>query len=671
MHPLKFISVKLTLCLISGILIGYFLPLKPAIPIIVLVLLLTVLGFVFKQKEKTLFFGVLASIVTIVLGIVAVTLSRPNTHFDHYTNRQLPEFQIWHVKIRELLKSNAYSDRYVANVIHLDNRKTSGKILLTCVVDSQNQKFKVDDEILIYTKPDGIEKPLNPFQFNYKKYMEHLGIEHQLKLSPHNHMLKKEGTVTVFGLAAAFRSKIITQLQKNNFKDEELGVIQALLLGQRNDISEQTYTHYKDAGAVHILAVSGLHIGILLLLLEFLLKPLERLPNGRKIKLFAIVLLLWGFALLAGFSASIIRAVTMFTFVAYALYLNRPTSTFNILALSMFFILLVNPMLLFQVGFQMSYAAVFAIVWIYPLLQKLWTPNLWLVQTMWRLLSVSIAAQLGVLPISLFYFHQFPALFFISNLTIIPFLGFILSLGIVVIALALFHILPNFIAVFYNWTIATMNSVIAWVAQQEAFVFKNIAFGWSQLVWSYVIIISGVLLVTKVSYKRTLTLLIAVIGFQSWSLYELYNTKKIEIFVIAHQTRNSVLLHQIGNKLHVITADSLMTEKLVADYSVGAQIGSVAYQLLKNSYQIGKNRLFIMDNTGIIPENLTIDYLMLSQSPKVNLDRILASQNIKLLIADGSNYRSYVANWKATCEQRNIPFHYTGEGGAFYLDLGE
>ena len=141
-------------------------------------------------------------------------------------------------------------------------------------------------------------------------------------------------------MAAKIRNHIIEKLKKENFGTEELGVIQALLLGQRNEITSEIDADYKNAGAYHILALSGLHIGILLGLLHFLLKPLELLPKGRTVKLVVIVVLLWGFALLAGLSASILRAVAMFSFVAYALYLNRPTSNFNILALSLFFILL-------------------------------------------------------------------------------------------------------------------------------------------------------------------------------------------------------------------------------------------------------------------------------------------------------------------------------------------
>ena len=164
-------------------------------------------------------------------------------------------------------------------------------------------------------------------------------------------------------------------------------MIQALLLGKRDDISETNYNNYKNAGVVHILAVSGLHVGIILFLLEFILSPLERLPKGKTIKLIVVVLLLWGYAFVAGLSPSIFRAVTMFSFVAYALYLSRPTNLFNIIALSMLFILLVKPLFLFQVGFQMSYAVVFAIVWIYPKLQKFWFPENIIIRKTWQLLS--------------------------------------------------------------------------------------------------------------------------------------------------------------------------------------------------------------------------------------------------------------------------------------------
>ena len=156
----------------------------------------------------------------------------------------------------------------------------------------------------MFAPKDEIKSPLNPYQFNYKNYLEIQGIYHQLNLNANNHIVLENSSRTFKGYAASLRQNIITKLEQANFGNAELGIIQALFLGQRDTISKETYTDYKNAGAVHILAVSGLHIGILLLFLEFMLRPMELLPNGKTFKLVAIVLLLWGFAFLAGLSAS-------------------------------------------------------------------------------------------------------------------------------------------------------------------------------------------------------------------------------------------------------------------------------------------------------------------------------------------------------------------------------
>src|SRR5690606_28077758 len=286
-------------------------------------------------------------------------------------------------------------------IVSADGVTASGKLLFSLSVDSTLGKLQVDDEFWVHAKPDGIRPPLNPHQFNYREYLEKQGIYHQIRSDFASITIEKNASPTLLGRASSFREHIISKLRRENFGSEELAVIQALLLGQRDDISEHTYNNYKNAGAIHILAVSGLHVGILLFLLEFLFSPLERLPKGKTLKLILIVLLLWSYAFIAGLSPSIVRAVTMFSFVAYSLYLNRPTNSFNIIALSMLFILMVKPLFLFQVGFQMSYAAVFAIVWSYPKLQRFWFPENIIIRKTWQLLSVSLAAQLGVLPISL------------------------------------------------------------------------------------------------------------------------------------------------------------------------------------------------------------------------------------------------------------------------------
>ena len=296
--------------------------------------------------------------------------------------------------------------------------------------------------------------------FNYKKYLEKQQVFHQMYVKENEFVQLLKSKLTLKGHASLFRNRINVALKKHGFKDNELGVINALLLGQRKEIDTDLLDDYANAGAIHILAVSGLHVGIILLILNFLLKPMERLKYGKTIKLFCVVFLLWSFAFVAGLSASVVRAVSMFTAVAIGWQVNRPSNIYNTLVISMFILLLMHPFFLFDVGFQMSYLAVFSIVWLQPLFYRIWSPRFKLVDYFWKLLTVSFAAQLGVLPLSIFYFHQFPGLFFLSNLLIIPILGVVLIGGILTIMLSLIDLLPQFVADIYVEIIKLMNTVI-------------------------------------------------------------------------------------------------------------------------------------------------------------------------------------------------------------------
>lgn len=622
-----------------------------------------------QHREGFPYFEVLTSLTTLCLGILVVGISMNRGMSHHYTRLDLNKEKAWQVKVIEALKPNNYSQRYVTQIIAADDKLASGKLLLSLTVDSTIKELQVDDELLIHTKPESIRPPSNPHQFDYKSYLEKQGIQHQIRTDFASIITKVSAHKTLFGVASKFREHIISKLKEKDFGAEEMGVIQALLLGKRDDISENTYNNYKNAGAVHILAVSGLHVGIILFLLEFMLSPLERLPKGKILKLITVVLLLWGYALVAGLSPSIVRAVTMFSFVAYALHLNRPTNSFNIIALSMLFIVLVKPLFLFQVGFQLSYAAVFAIVWIYPKLQKLWFPENIIIRKTWQLLSVSVAAQLGVLPISLFYFHQFPALFFISNLLVIPFLGLILGSGILVIILALIDSLPQFVIDNFNWTIKMMNSVIGWVAKQEGFIIKNIPFDSVQLLLGCLIITALVVFLSKPKWKAVLVLFGGIIVFQSWIIWNQVQLYQKEVVILAHRSRNTVLLNQLGDSLSIITSDSANIGTIATNYAIAERIQNIDTVQLKNSYQIGQKKLFVLDSLAILPLEEQLDYLLLTQSPKYNLERLLDSIKPKKIFADGSNYPSLVKKWKLTCAQKEIPFHYTGEKGYYIFSL--
>ncbi len=669
MRLFNFISVKLTICLIAGILLGYYL--QPTINWIGLILIiaftiLIVLRFKVKKNYHHLF-GAWAFGTTLLLGVFIISFSIPKNHLKHFSKFQGEPREI-HLKVSEVLKPNPYSHRYIANVKKVSNEYVTGRVIIYCNYDSLSRRLSVDTEIMVYGKIDSLRSALNPYQFDYKSYLEKQQVHGRIYLNQGQWVTIENPTQTIVGLAQNFRSDLIGKLQKLNFGEEELGVIQALLLGQRNDISEEVYSDYKNAGAVHILAVSGLHIGILLLLLQFVLRPLERLPKGKTIKLILIVALLWVYAFIAGLSPSIVRAVTMFSFLAYALYLNRPTNTFNVLALSLFFILLVQPLFLFQVGFQMSYAAVFAIIWLYPKLQAFWQPKFWLSKKVWQLLSVSIAAQIGVLPLSLYYFHQFPALFFVSNLVVVPFLGIILGLGILVLFLTYLGIAPSFLVQVYNAIIKWMNTVIRWVAQQESFLFQDIPFDGVQMALGYLLIIAIIFSVTQKSFKTIVFALSVTMLFSGYLAITTWRVSKQERLILLHQTKNSLLLYQKGDGLRVMSKNARFNQTPIKNYSLGERIMTIKSDSLLNAYNFKGKELLIIDSTRVYPKK-QVDYVLLTQSPKIHLERLLDSVQPKLLLIDGTNYTSYVNRWKTNCQKRKLPFHYTGEKGAYEFKL--
>ncbi|NQZ44365.1 MAG: ComEC family competence protein [Flavobacteriaceae bacterium] len=671
MRHIDFVSVRMACFLVIGILIGRWFHTDPVLPGCIVGLGLMILGLlqIRNQRRDTPVFQWVTLCTVIAMGVLAFSFTIGANFNDHYS--QVPDWRSerpLQLKISERLKPLPFADRYVAHVQRMGPSTTQGKVLLYISVDSVRPTLAIDDELIVVGRIRDIPPPRNPYQFNYKTYLEVKGIQHQLNVEPEIIKVLPQTSRTLRGIAEGFRDRIIAKLEMHAFGVAELGVIQALLLGQQNSISEAVYSDYKNAGAVHILAVSGLHVGILLLLLEMVLKPLERIRYGHILKPVLLILMLWSFAFLAGLSASVVRAVSMFSFLAYARSVNRPSNTYNVLAWSIFFILLAAPNFLFDLGFQMSYLAVLAIVWIYPKLLAFWRPKGYLIRKAWQLFTVGIAAQLGVLPISLFYFHQFPALFFVSNLLIVPLLGVVLLGGLGIIVLAFCEWLPEFLIGGYQYLIRYMNTVVNWVAGQEAFLYKGISFDGMQVILSYAMIIALVLFLAKPKSRRVWYLGCTVIVFQSWGIFKNLRQRHQEVLVLAHRSRHSVLLAQTATHLTVFHSEKAEFQRILSDYSIGAGIRSIDSIPLKNHYRIGNRLLFVMDDSAVYPQEQGFDYLVITQSPKINFERLLDSVRPKQVIADGSNYFQDVERWKRSCKQKRIPFHYTGEKGAFYFE---
>lgn len=615
-----------------------------------------------NKPSQKVYIALIAYGITIGVGMLLITFHTQLNQLNHYSS-ELPTNGPASVKISiyKELKPNSFYTKFLAKVVAINSNKASGIVLVN--VDTTRQ-LAIDDVLYINTDLREINKVLNPHQFDFKKYMYKQQVYHQVFLSENNSLILKPQK-TLYGIAANIRNRINITLVKRSISKENLSVINALLLGQRQAISKDTYKSFTKSGAIHILAISGLHIGLLMLLLGILFKPLSYFKSGKILIPILIIVLLWIYAFITGMSASVMRAVTMFSLVTVAMYSNRVANTYNTLVISAFLLLLFNPFYVFDIGFQLSYSAVFGIVWIKPLFDNIWKPKYYISRKLWDVFTVTLSAQFGILPLSLFYFHQFPGLFFISNIVIIPLLGILLGIGILTLVFAYFGWIPNLLFETFEMCIASLVSFVQFISSKEAFVFTKIPFNGFSLICWYVFIISFILLWKRYSYKRLLFALSSVICVQLTYLYNKQDSQSSE-FVVFNQYKTTLIAHKKGSQLNY-AAKNLRYLQSLDNYIINEFINTTQHDSLKNIYVFKKHKILVVDDLGIYNSSLKPDVVLLTASPKINLSRLISILKPKQIVVDNNNYKSYIERWKNTCLNNNIDFYNIREEGAFIL----
>jgi len=675
MKVLEFPLARITLGFLLGILTAFYFSPNPNLVfgfLFVFLALLTLLFFGTKKIKNTAFyFAILTYSISFLIGISSLIIQTNSLEKSNYSNDNSifeKEVSIT-VIVREKLKNTNYNQRYIALVQTIDNKKYSGRILVSVPKKNFTNPIEVGTILRIQGSLVKNKKPDNPNQFDYGNYLRQKQIYAQLYVHSGNIERSLEPQKDIWYYAAKVTTRITQNLEKTNFDKKALAVASALILGQQQDIAPEIIQDYQYAGAVHILSVSGLHVGFIFLFLNFILKPISNTRKGSFLKLAILLSSLVFFALLAGLSPSIVRSVVMFSFVAIGLHLRRSVNIYHTLLVSMLLILLFQAYFLFDVGFQLSYLAVFFIVWFQPILSKLWKPKNKILKYSWDILTVSFAAQIGTLPLSLYYFHQFPGLFFITNLAVIPLVSIIMFIGIVVMAFAAFGFTALWLNKPLEWSIILLNKIINTIASFEQFIIKDIPFNFSLLTSSYILIIALIIWFKKSYFNRLILVLISIITFQLTVLITNWQTQNQEEWIVFNVKRNTLIVQRQGNEVSLYSNDSVATKsKMLHSYLVANFSQIKNKKPLQHTAYFNGNKILILDSLGIFPKNIKPDIVVLTQSPKINIDRMLLDLKPKIVIADGSNYKSLLAQWEMSCKKQKIPFHATAEKGFYKLN---
>lgn len=672
MNAIQFPLTRVAIGLTLGILYARFCPLLPLHSLALFglpLLMLITLHLLVKKRPKLIpLIGLTIFLTSVGVGISAFTIHYEKGYPCHFTNYLKAE-SIDHVDVllREKLKSSDKNYRFVAQVERINQKACFGKVIVyLSKVDFKNPSIAIGTRLSINSMIYTSKPQMNPGSFDYWDYLQLKNIYGQVFANGQNTAIQKQPKQDVFYWADKIRQRAMTKLQQSGLNSEILQILAALTVGQQQEISPEIIRDYQSAGVVHILSVSGLHVGFIVLFLGFILKFLPKNQKTRWVKLMVILISLWGFALLAGLSASVVRSVTMYSFVAMAMHLKRQTNIFHTLLVSLLLILLAAPTLLFDVGLQLSYSALFFILWLQPLLNKWWAPNYKITRYFWQITTVSLAAQIGTLPLSLYYFHQFPGLFLLANLIVIPMIGLIMAVGVSIMIFAAIGWVPKTGIELISWLIQRLNGFIKFIAQADEYVFKNIPFNLWMTFAAYLFVILVVWALKKPIYNRVKWALVGVLALQITYTISTQNTRTKREWLVLHQRKATAIVNRFGTKMEVYYRETL-PKNILESYQTSEFIKKVQYQKLGRQGRFKNSKILIADDLSDYSKKLNPDIIVLCNQPKVNLERLLVDMNPKLVIADGNNYPSSIKRWEQTCHQKKIPFHYTGKKGFFRL----
>lgn len=642
---------KLLIPLIFGVIVGFYTSFKmELVGILLLLFPLFLLGFSGKNKNTHRVFGLGSTVFFFCLGVYLVKINTSIIHPSYFIHATLDENDIFQVQLTEEPEVKENSIKCFANVLAVNQKATIGTTLIYFKKSPITQTLQYGDIICLQTKFTEIQSTGNPNEFNYADYLNKKDVYHQAYVRDSALIfVKNEGSAFVKWLNNS-RNFLINLLDKSGLKNENLSVAKALILGEKSGLDRETMNAYSASGTMHVLAVSGLHVGIVMLLLSFILKPLKNIPKGRIIYVTLLVVFIWLYALITGLCPSVMRATFMFTFVIIGKEMERDTSVYQSIMVSAFLLVLMDPMVIFDVGFQLSYLAVIGIVFFQPKIYKLFFSKYYLVDKIWEITSVSIAAQVATLSLGLFYFHQFPNLFLISNLIAIPISFAILMIGLIYLAVNWIPLVNELCFYLLDFSLTILNKSVQWIEQIPYSIYSGVWIHWYEAIWHYLIIIVITLAFIYRKAKFVLGSLVMIIVLLCFTIYEKMQFQQSNQLVI-YNIDDAVAIDVFEGQYNTFRANQTLfndKDKLTFhvkpnwNYRKGSNAPNKSIILDEKStvFEVNKRKYLILngDNQDSLPKTETVILYNCTYLAKEIVDDF-AQRKVQVIIGDNVSYQ--------------------------------
>ena len=605
-------------------------------------------------------------------------------HSSHYIN--LPQFTYYQAVITSNveIKSKTFKVEAEVNAIKVDGKwqNSTGKTLLY-FNRAEAQRPQYGDVFLIKNMPREVEAPKNPEEFDYRRFLQYKGIyahhflwgQEYIKIGhePPSKILEFSYKSNQYA-DSVFKARIQTP--------NEYGVASAMVVGLRDDIDNDLLDAYSASGAIHVLSVSGMHVGILFLFLGYLLGWIKKRGKyGKQIFALTVILLLWGYAIFTGLSSTVLRATVMFSFIQIGTAIDRRQNIYNTLAISALLLLCWNPYWLIDVGFQLSYLAIIGIVFLHPYLNQLASPNNPIIRAIWEGTCVCFSAQLFTFPLSVYYFHQFPTFFLIAN----PFVAFfsfaVLPAGLLLLMVAPIPILSDVVTFILKYSLVWLNKSIFFVEKLPFATLKGYSISIPEMLFFYATMMLIILffLRSEIKFLRISLLIISILACINIAKdYSQSQQKNLTFHFIPKKSGISII---DGKSATFIADTALLNNKKIYNFHLKnyydkhgvSNKNTLALNQYANKQGVtfldfeGKRILWLQQKfNGNLQGNA--DYVLLSNNAIRKLSPAFSKFQTGLIIVDDSNKRYVVENLKHQADSLHLNLISLYDTGAFSIN---
>lgn len=661
---------------------------------LLLVLFLFIGFFAFRKIEfqNRMWYGLLLNAALLILGFQLAQQYDERHDLEHFST-YLKETTTLLIQVNDIPVQTEHRLKFPAKVLQvaadsIELTPVSGNLMVYLPLDSSDLQISYGQKIFIHGSIRPIPSPRNPEAFDFQRYMHFQNIHYQyFGKTAFYEVLDLEPSFSLFQFTLQLRKRALGIIDQYISTPDEKAIAQALILGYKANLSDRVKENYAGTGAIHVLAVSGLHVGLIAFFLHFILGQIRLYGAKWRMTKTGITLMgIWLFALLTGAGPSVLRAATMFSIIIIGTSISRYTSIYNSLAASAFLLLIINPYLLAQVGFQLSYLAVLGIVYFQPRLYKMLYIQPKVPDYLWTLVSVGLAAQLTTFPLSVYYFHQFPVYFWLSGLVVVPMAGIILGLGFFLLLFSWIPLLNQFLGWVLWACIWVMNFSIETIRHFPFSLWEGIwVNGWE--VW--LLYAALLFLALGLSWRKTIFFILAIsclVLSASSATYRkvLQQTQREIVIYDVYQQTVIDLIH--GQQVYSVYQDPLDEKRIqyaaeTYRWSKGIQsqqylplqdtiVETASIYMHRHLIQFEDQRVAFFQELESPPDQpFQCDLLIVHHTKRFDPETVDQFYAPEQIIFDGSIPSWKVEKWRLACIHKGYRVHVTSMDGAYVVEL--